>query len=218
MTEQRPISRPYTRVKSLFEFKENNSMPEEAPLEKLLDLAEGRVFHGMDRKAGQEKSDLVRKAIDELRAYATASPKRPGYGDRKIDIRYSTEFGLRLRIEIEDDYKDPFRPGQPPAFWIRLKADDQNLRENPGMTVDIAFAVNGDTYYLTTGSYRKNDPRQGYKDPNTRLGNIASLTNTTYEIIRPIINGYRELAARDEIVDGGERVIKGHNFQFQLLP
>ncbi len=73
---------------------------------------------------------------------------------------------------------------------------------------------------LTTGHYSKNDPRQGKDDPNTiiRHGNLNTLTNKTYEIIRPIINGYRELAARDEVVDGGERVIKGHNFQFPPLP
>lgn len=223
---------PYIRVESVLV--ENPISGQPTVFERLLRLAEGKVVLNEDRGIDVEQRKKVRDAIKEMRAFSNSV--EPDYRGYKIDLRYGKSD--HPMIKIQGDWKDPFGDQRmPPMFQIQLVAANTTLTEEEheggkyspfqipgksvGMTVNIAFNIDkANRYRLTVRCYSKNDPRQGHNDPRNivETGELSSLTSRTYEIIRPIINGYRELAAQDRTVDGGERVIKGHKFKFDPLP
>ena len=214
--EQRIPNPPvYEPVGSIFEEvppRERETTP--SPVSRLLDLADGKVVLPIsERRVVKEKSNLVRAAIDELRDFASA--QKPDYREIRHDMQYSPKKESK-RIDIEDGYIDPKDLSKTPMFRIRLVESELVHRGEYGIIANISFATDGIHYQLSTSRFHKNHPEEEF--PIRVSGNLSTITNKTYELLRPIINGYRELAALDRTVDGGERVIPGHTFRFQPLP
>ncbi|HZM20824.1 MAG TPA: hypothetical protein VFC02_03710 [Anaerolineales bacterium] len=206
--ESIPPIQQYERVESVINYSPSPDTP--SPVENLLNLIEGRVFlPEAGRRVASDKVDAIRSAIAEMRAYGQSL----GNSDEQN--------GQGVTISIQDGYIDPDQSNKTPMFRTRLVAPDSTFRGEEGITVDIDFRVaENERFLLKRAYYHKNDPRQGKGDPNTvsQRGELPSLINSQYEVLRLVIEGYRGLVARDKVDDGGQQVIKGHTFQFKPLP
>lgn len=210
-TKKHPSVAVYHRVESLFqEIPPVDAETIPSPVARLLDLAQGKTIPGMETRARKEKTLALIAALEEIRDYVAS--REQDSTQKRQDLRYHGN----MFISVEDGYVHPQDHAKTPMLRIRLVDRYMYLQGRWGMIGEISFATNGDNYTLGWQSYDKNVSSASYPFNGTRK--ISNLGNKTYEIIRPIINGYRELSALDRTVDGGQRIIPGHNFDFQPIP